>query len=143
MTMNAWIATFDAVAASDTVGLELYDIDVSHWAEALKVLKVEHDFARLEFITGVDRGDGECEVVALLSDAKARTVAVRSRVRDGQVVASVVDTFPGAAWHERELAEMFGIELSSGPAEHLLLAQDGPEHPLLKSFSLIAEPKAR
>ena len=70
-------------------------------------------------------------------------VAVRSRVRDGQVVASVVDTFPGAAWHERELAEMFGIELSSGPAEHLLLAQDGPEHPLLKSFSLIAEPKAR
>ena len=143
MTMNAWITSFDADVAADTVGLALYDIDVSRWAEALKALKVEHNFVRLEFITGVDRGEGECEVVALLSDANARTIAVRTRVRNGQVVASVVDTFPGAAWHERELAEMFGVELSSGPVEHLLLAKDGPEHPLLKSFSLIAEPKAR
>ena len=143
MTMNAWVASFDAVAASDTVDLELYDIDVSRWFDALKTLKTEHNFARLEFITGVDRGEGECEVVALLSDANARTIAVRARVSSGQVVGSVVDTFPGAAWHERELAEMFGVALSSGPAEHLLLAKDGPEHPLLKSFSLIAEPKAR
>ena len=75
--------------------------------------------------------------------ATARTIAVRARVSSGQVVGSVVDAFPGAAWHERELAEMFGVELSSGPAEHLLLAEGGPEHPLLKSFSLIAEPKAR
>jgi len=143
MTMNAWITTFDADVATDTVGLELYDVDVSCWAEALKALKVEHDFARLEFIAGVDRGEGECEVVALLSDATAQTIAVRARVSSGQVVGSVVDSFPGAAWHERELAEMFGVELSSGPAEHLLLAEGGPEHPLLKSFSLIAEPKAR
>ena len=143
MTMNAWITTFDADVATGTVGLELYDVDVSCWAEALKALKVEHDFARLEFIAGVDRGEGECEVVALLSDATARTIAVRARVSSGQVVGSVVDAFPGAAWHERELAEMFGVELSSGPAEHLLLAEGGPEHPLLKSFSLIAEPKAR
>ena len=143
MTMNAWVASFDAVAASDTVDLELYDIDVSRWFDALKTLKIEHNFVRLEFITGVDRGEGECEVVALLSDANARTIAVRARVSSGQVVGSVVDTFPGAAGHERELAEMFGVALSSGPAEHLLLAKDGPEHPLLKSFSLIAEPKAR
>ena len=143
MTMNAWVASFDAVAASDTVGLELYDIDVSRWFDALKTLKTEHNFVRLEFITGIDRGEGECEVVALLSDANGRTIAVRARVSSSQVVGSVVDTFPGAAWHERELAEMFGVALSSGPAEHLLLANDGPEHPLLKSFSLIAEPKAR
>jgi len=36
MTMNAWVASFDAVAASDTVDLELYDIDVSRWFDALK-----------------------------------------------------------------------------------------------------------
>ncbi|GAA3841128.1 hypothetical protein GCM10022243_04390 [Saccharothrix violaceirubra] len=50
---------------------------------------------------------------------------------------SVADLWPGAAWHEREAAEMFGLALDR-PAERLLLADSFAGHPLRKDFVLAA-----
>ncbi len=45
--------------------------------------------------------------------------------------------FGGAAWHERETMEMFGIHFSGHPnLTHLYLPEDFEGHPLLKSFKL-------
>ncbi|MQS10388.1 NADH-quinone oxidoreductase subunit C, partial [Streptomyces alkaliphilus] len=45
----------------------------------------------------------------------------------------------GAAWHERETREMFGIEFTDHPAPAPLLLPDGFEgHPLRKDFVLAA-----
>lgn len=62
--------------------------------------------------------------------------------RDSASVASIVDVYAGAAWHERETHEMFGIDFpsaGSGQAAKLdpLLLPDGFEgHPLRKEFVL-------
>ena len=62
--------------------------------------------------------------------------------RDAPAVSSIADVFAGAAWHERETHEMFGISFpstGSGQAGKLdpLLLPDGFEgHPLRKEFVL-------
>jgi NADH-quinone oxidoreductase subunit C len=62
--------------------------------------------------------------------------------RDAPAIASITDVYAGAAWHERETHEMFGIDfvsLDSGEAVELepLLLPDGFEgHPLRKEFVL-------
>jgi NADH-quinone oxidoreductase subunit C len=65
-------------------------------------------------------------------------------VADGQSLASITDLYAGAAWHERETFEMFGV-FFDGFADHTdlglrpLLLPDGFEGtPLRKSFQLAA-----
>ncbi|TWP47850.1 NADH-quinone oxidoreductase subunit C [Lentzea tibetensis] len=59
---------------------------------------------------------------------------LRTEVGD-EPLPSVAHLWAGAAWHERELAEMFGIRLDV-PAEHLLLPDSFEGHPLRKDFVL-------
>jgi NADH-quinone oxidoreductase subunit C len=51
-----------------------------------------------------------------------------------------VDTFPGAAWHERETHEMFGVDFPGHPGglAPLLLPPQFEGHPLRKEFILAA-----
>ncbi|MDE1825725.1 MAG: NADH-quinone oxidoreductase subunit C [Candidatus Micrarchaeota archaeon] len=50
-------------------------------------------------------------------------------------VPSVMDLYIGADWYERELGEMFGIEIVGRKAKRLLLEKwDGTGAPLRKSF---------
>ncbi len=52
-------------------------------------------------------------------------------------VATVVPIFPGAAWHERETHEMFGIDFAGHPdLKPLLLPPEFEGHPLRKEFVL-------
>ena len=55
--------------------------------------------------------------------------------RDAAAVVSIADVYAGAAWHERETHEMFGIDF--GVDLDPLLLPDGFEgHPLRKEFVL-------
>jgi NADH-quinone oxidoreductase subunit C len=70
-------------------------------------------------------------------------VLIRTRVPDRAAPAapSIVDIYPGAAWHERETHEMFGIEFSGhgpGGVKPLLLPPEFEGHPLRKDFVLAA-----
>ncbi len=59
--------------------------------------------------------------------------------KDDPSIASIVDTFPGAGWHEREAAEMFGIDFPGNPNLTKLYLPDGFEgNPLLKSYPLLS-----
>src|ERR671928_217635 len=50
---------------------------------------------------------------------------------------TVTDVWPGAAWHERETYEMFGVVFDGHPNLAPLLLPDGFEgHPLRKEFVL-------
>ncbi|MBW4715915.1 NADH-quinone oxidoreductase subunit C [Saccharothrix obliqua] len=53
----------------------------------------------------------------------------------GEPLPSVAGLWAGAAWHEREAVEMFGIALDV-PAPHLLLPDSFAGHPLRKDFVL-------
>lgn len=62
---------------------------------------------------------------------------IRSMQADS--LSSIVDLYPAASWHEREVGEMFGIEIIGGDArstQRLLLSDD--RHPLRKDTALPA-----
>ena len=71
-----------------------------------------------------------------------RTMLLRTRVPEGESLASITGVFAGAAWHERETYEMFGLAFdgftdSSGLGLRPLLLPVGFEGtPLRKSFVL-------
>ncbi|HEY0240405.1 MAG TPA: NADH-quinone oxidoreductase subunit C [Friedmanniella sp.] len=74
-----------------------------------------------------------------LDDPGAPELLLECRVtRSGARLASVRDVFAGAAWHEREAAEEFGIELVGGDRRHLLLDAGSALTPLRKDVVLAA-----
>ena len=57
--------------------------------------------------------------------------------RESPSVPSIADVYAGAAWHERETHEMFGIDVTGHDGLDPLLLPDGFEgHPLRKDFVL-------
>ncbi|MEU4740465.1 NADH-quinone oxidoreductase subunit C [Actinosynnema sp. NPDC023658] len=63
-------------------------------------------------------------------------VLLRTELGPDDVLPSVAALWAGAAWHEREAAEMFGLVLADGEAAHLLLPDSFSGHPLRKDFVL-------
>ncbi|MEU5694234.1 NADH-quinone oxidoreductase subunit C [Actinosynnema sp. NPDC020468] len=59
---------------------------------------------------------------------------IRAELAD-EPLPSVADLWAGAAWHEREAAEMFGLALDH-PVDRLLLSDSFAGHPLRKDFVL-------
>jgi NADH-quinone oxidoreductase subunit C len=58
--------------------------------------------------------------------------------REDPRLASIGDLFAGAGWHERESAELFGIEFVGGDRRRLLLGADVEGNPLRKDEVLAA-----
>ena len=83
-------------------------------------------------------------VVDVDTPGALRGILLVTRVADGEALDSVTGVFAGAAWHERETFEMFGIDFAgfddgSGQPIRPLLLPDGFEGtPLRKSFQLAA-----
>ncbi|MEU3959088.1 NADH-quinone oxidoreductase subunit C [Streptomyces buecherae] len=69
-----------------------------------------------------------------------RRLLVRTTVpHDAPTLPTAIDVYPGAAWHERETHEMFGVDFTDHPNLVPLLLPDGFEgHPLRKDFVLAA-----
>ncbi len=64
-------------------------------------------------------------------------VSVRVPLAFGATCPSITHVFGGAIWHERECAEMYGIDFEGHPRlVGLYLPEDFEGHPGLKSFKL-------
>jgi NADH-quinone oxidoreductase subunit C len=95
----------------------------------------------LDFLTCVDDpAGGRIEVIAHLVDvAGRRRVLLRTAVdRADPILDSVVDVLPGAAWHEREAHEMFGVRFAGNPDLRPLLTTGAMGHPLRRTTPLPA-----
>ena len=124
------------LAARDRLGLDLFD-----WLSAVDQLDADPPgldvVAHLVVSTSGGQGIGE-------GSGLVRTL-LRTRVPAPDLrVASATDVWRGAAWHERETHEMFGLDFDgfddgSGRGLRPLLLPDGFEGtPLRKSFVLAA-----
>jgi len=81
---------------------------------------------------------GLAVVLHVWSVAHRHHLRLRTSVpRDGGRLATVTDVWAGAAWHERETFEMFGVVFDGHANLVPLLLPDGFEgHPLRKDFVL-------
>lgn len=119
------------------------DVPPARWRAALQAARDDTELACdfFDWLSAVDELDAGFDVVAHLWSTRHRHgVLLRTRVpREAPRVASVVDLFPGAAWHERETHEMFGIDFAGHPnLAPLLLPPEFEGHPLRKEFVLAA-----
>ncbi|MFI7548478.1 NADH-quinone oxidoreductase subunit C [Micromonospora sediminimaris] len=117
------------------------DVPPNAWRAALLAARddAELAFDYFDWLSAVDElADGFDVVAHLWSTTHRHGVLLRARVsRQTPIVDSVVAVYPGAAWHERETHEMFGIDFA-GHAElrPLLLPPEFEGHPLRKEFVL-------
>jgi NADH-quinone oxidoreductase subunit C len=126
------------------------DVPLQEWTAALSAARDE-GFDFFDWLTAVDESDAEENagfdlVCHLMNSSTGRgalaRVLIRTRVPSGQSAPSVTGLWIGAAWHERETHEMFGIDFDgfddrTGRGLRPLLLPDGFEGtPLRKSFVL-------
>ena len=137
------VERFEATLGETSTDVELH-IDATHIAALFPVLRDEPGLAFdfLRNMSGVDYGDeGRALKYQLYSfrHGHALQVAVALPVYTFPHVslASIESLYPGANWHEREAAEMFGIDFEGHPnLRNLLLEEDLHIHPLLKAHPL-------
>ncbi len=149
----------DAPVGSDAHGTVCVDVPHPRWHDALVAARDVLGLDLVDWLSAVDQVDADppgFDVVMHLVDSTSGgpgaaaagglvRVMLRTRVPvAAPSVASATDVWPGAAWHERETHEMFGIDFTgfddgTGRGQRPLLLPDGFEGtPLRKSFVLAA-----
>ncbi|PRY57570.1 NADH-quinone oxidoreductase subunit C [Knoellia remsis] len=131
---------------------ELHDVSLPEWHEAVSAARAT-GYSFFDWLSAVDRTHEDdapgFDIVLRALDvshdmAPLRGIRLTTRLPEGEVIASVTDVYAGAAWHERETHEMFGVAFEgfddgSGAGLRPLLLPDGFEGaPLRKSFVLAA-----
>ncbi|WP_442932366.1 NADH-quinone oxidoreductase subunit C [Micromonospora sp. NBC_01699] len=117
------------------------DVAPDGWRDAVRGARDDAELSCdfFDWLSAVDElADGFDIVAHLWSIRHRHGVLLRTRVpRSDPRVPSVVDLFPGAAWHERETHEMFGIGFTGhDDLRPLLLPPEFEGHPLRKEFVL-------
>ena len=111
---------------------EAVTVAPTDWVSELAALKGQ-GLTVLDVLTVVDRIESLELVACLVDPDTGRTVLVTSTVpSDESRVPSAVSVFPGAAWHEREAAEMFGIAFIGHPDPRPLLLHEAVDAPPLR-----------
>jgi NADH-quinone oxidoreductase subunit C len=110
--------------------------------DVCRVLRDEHDFAMLPSITAVDywpQLEPRFHVVYQFNSLSKR---IRLEVRvplngNSPKLDSVTGIYPNAAWLERELYDMFGLQVQNHPdLRRILMPYDWEGHPLRKDYPL-------
>jgi NADH-quinone oxidoreductase subunit C len=131
----------EGAAVSDAYGLATVDVPPAAWPAALTYARDALGCTYFDWLSAVDELEAGFRVVVHLVNLPARErLLVRTLVpRDDPRLATAVGIFKGAAWHERETHEMFGVGFDGHPNLVPLLLPDGFEgHPLRKEFVLAA-----
>jgi NADH-quinone oxidoreductase subunit C len=123
------------------------DVPLDSWHTAVRAARDDADLAMdfFDWLSAVDELDAGFTIVThLWSTSRRHGVLVRAGIADRSRPAapSIVDVYLGAAWHERETHEMFGISFPGHPTDAepkpLLLPPEFEGHPLRKDFILAA-----
>ena len=128
---------------TSSYGVVTADVEREQWVAAVTAARDdgELDGTFFDVLLAVDEHPAGFDVVVRLwSVAQRHGFHLRTRCpRDDPRVPSLVQVFGGAAWHEREAAEMFGLDFTGHPHLVPLLLPDGfTGHPLRKERVLAA-----
>jgi NADH-quinone oxidoreductase subunit C len=124
---------------SSSYGLVTVDVPRVQWREAVAAVRDRLDLTYFDLLTAVDEVEAGFDVVLRLWSPVGRYgLLLRTRCpRDDAWVLSLTGLFAGAAWHERQVWEMFDVGFDGHPDLRPLLLPEGFEgHPLRKDFVL-------
>ena len=142
-----WVVEFDTP--------RLY-VDRSDWVKTLETARDKAGLVFMSWLSAVDWShevevgepvadpesvEERFEVIARLSSVRTAEGAqiIATVPKDDPTIDSIVALFPGAEWHEREAAEMFGIDFVGNPnLIHIYLPDSFEGNPLLKSYPLLS-----
>ncbi len=114
------------------------EIEPLAWAEIAAHLKADPDlqFDYLRMISGVDYSDHIQVVYHLMSYARDHDCVIKVKLeRKDPRVASVMDLWPAADWHERETYDMLGVTFEGrDELRRILLPEDWVGYPLRKDY---------
>ncbi|MFE5163129.1 NADH-quinone oxidoreductase subunit C [Streptomyces sp. NPDC056697] len=129
---DSWIASLET--ARDTLGCTYFD-----WLSAVDEPGTGFRVAAYVVALG-GSGNGSGSGNGGAAGRAVRGLLVRTTVpHDAPALPTATGVYAGAAWHERETHEMFGIGFTGHPGLAPLLLPDGFEgHPLRKDFVLAA-----
>jgi len=147
---SAWVAT--AEFARKKLGMTWLDfISAIDWmpnpygremeAEQDWVVHGKEEKEAEEMSTGVAGGDTRFQVFMRLYSIEERMgVTIKADIADPAVgIDTLIPTFAGASWHEREIWEMFGINIIDHPDLRMLYLPSGFEgNPMRKDYPLVA-----
>ncbi len=128
-----------SVSGGDRWARATVDVPTDRWVAAATAARDRLGCDFFDWLSAVDEEEQGYHIVAHVWATSSRHgVLIRTRVSRGEpAVPSIVDVYPGAAWHERETYEMFGIEFPGHPnPAPLLLPPEFEGHPLRKDFVL-------
>ncbi|GAA2448355.1 NADH-quinone oxidoreductase subunit C [Streptomyces lavendulocolor] len=133
----------DGATAERTYDLLTVDVPAASWTSALETARDELRCTYFDWLSAVDEpatGFLVCAHVVALEGGRVRRLLLRTTVpHDAPALPSAVGVYAGAAWHERETYEMFGVTFTGHPHLVPLLLPEGFEgHPLRKDFVLAA-----
>ncbi|MCT9089225.1 NADH-quinone oxidoreductase subunit C [Streptomyces sp. ASQP_92] len=129
--------------AEEAYGLLTVDVPADSWIDALLVARDALGCTYFDWLSAVDEpgtGFRVCAHVVALGGGRVRRLLLRTTVaHTAAVLPSAIDVYAGAAWHERETHEMFGVDFTGHPhLVPLLLPENFEGHPLRKDFVLAA-----
>ena len=109
--------------------------------DVVRTLKEDPDLScdYFTFLSAIDWQEKGFEIIVMVfSTMASMTVGIKVPLGAGvSSLPSITSVYRGANWHERETAEMFGINFEGHPnLVKLYLSEDFIGHPLLKSFKL-------
>ncbi|MFI0039637.1 NADH-quinone oxidoreductase subunit C [Streptomyces mutabilis] len=127
--------------AEESYDVLTVDVPPSTWISALETARDRLGCTYFDWLSAVDEpGTGFLVSAHVVALGPVRRLLLRTTVPHGSpVLPSAVTVYAGAAWHERETHEMFGVAFEDHPAlDHLLLPEGFEGHPLRKDFVLAA-----
>ncbi|MBV9024965.1 MAG: NADH-quinone oxidoreductase subunit C [Streptomycetaceae bacterium] len=136
----------EGATAKEAYGLLTVDVAPDAWINALEIARTALGCTYFDWLSAVDEpGEGfricaHLVAVPEVEGAAVRRLVLRTTVpHDAPALPTATSIYAGAAWHERETHEMFGIDFTGHPnLVPLLLPDDFEGHPLRKDFVLAA-----
>jgi NADH:ubiquinone oxidoreductase subunit C len=137
----------EGATAEEAYDLLTVDVPASAWVAALTTARDELGCTFFDWLSAVDEpgtGFRVCAHLASLRDGPdggpVKRLLLRTTVgHDAPALETATGVYAGAAWHERETHEMFGVSFTGHPGlAPLLLPVEFEGHPLRKDFVLAA-----
>ncbi|MGW5470719.1 NADH-quinone oxidoreductase subunit C [Streptomyces chartreusis] len=147
MTTTGWLpAPVEDLFGPEATAEESYevltvDVPPASWLAALEAARDRLGCTYFDWLSAVDEpGTGFRVAAHVAALSPVRRLLVRTTVpHEAPTLPTAVGVYAGAAWHERETHEMFGVDFADHPAlDHLLLPENFEGHPLRKDFVLAA-----